>query len=75
MQSELDQAETKCRSPDKRPQQQFKERREPGLSPGNRNGKEGVDERHIREAVKRTCQLNIKDRLRKRESRRKLPTF
>lgn len=41
--------------------------REPGLSPGNMNKKQKeVDERHQRE-VRRTCQLNIKDTVRKGE--------
>lgn len=54
VQNELDQAETTCRSPIKGPQQQLEERmRECGLTPGNRNRKEGVDERLIREKESR----------------------
>ena len=54
VQNELDQAETTCRSPVKGPQQQLEERmRAHGLNPGNRNRKEGVDERHIRKKQSR----------------------
>ena len=54
VQNELDQAETTCRSLVKAPPQKLEERRrERGLTPGNRNRKEGVDERHIREKESR----------------------